>query len=78
MLKGEGPSSSQEQIEKDEQKGEEESRDPSPAWPAVQEYWLWVPYLSRLKVDNEDAHYKKCMSIFKQLHINIPIIEALS
>lgn len=31
-----------------------------------------------MKADKEDAQFKKFMNIFKKLHINIPIVEALS
>lgn len=37
-----------------------------------------VLYTSRLKTNKMDEQFKKLMNIFKQLHINIPIVEALS
>lgn len=74
----EGPSALEEPIEEDDQKGEEESKGPSQARPRVQEYIHRVPYTSRLKDDKKYVQFKKFMSIFKQLHTNIPIIEALS
>ncbi|XP_039135745.1 uncharacterized protein LOC120273169 [Dioscorea cayenensis subsp. rotundata] len=36
-----------------------------------------LPYSSRLMQDKEDAKFKKFLNIFKQLHINIPLVEAL-
>lgn len=44
----------------------------------IQEYKPRIPSLERLKQDKEDALLKKFFNIFKQLHINIPLIEALS
>ena len=32
----------------------------------------------RLKQDKEDAQFKKFINIFKQDHINIPIVKALT
>lgn len=37
-----------------------------------------VPYPSRPTQDKEDVQFKKFHNIFKQLHINIPLVEALS
>ncbi|XP_039131793.1 uncharacterized protein LOC120268456 [Dioscorea cayenensis subsp. rotundata] len=42
------------------------------------EYKPVVSYPSRLKQDKEEAQFKKFLRIFKQLHINIPLVEALS
>ena len=36
-----------------------------------------IPFLQRLKNNNMDDQFSKFLSIFKQLHINIPLIEAL-
>jgi len=41
-------------------------------------YKLRIPYPSRLKNDQNDKKYKKFLGLFKQLHINIPFVEALS
>ena len=37
-----------------------------------------VPYPTRLNKDKDEAQFKKFANIFKQLHINIPLVEALS
>ncbi|XP_039118622.1 uncharacterized protein LOC120254609 [Dioscorea cayenensis subsp. rotundata] len=42
------------------------------------EYKPVVSYPSRLKQDKDEAQFKKFLNIFKELHINIPIIEALA
>ncbi|XP_039117937.1 uncharacterized protein LOC120253705 [Dioscorea cayenensis subsp. rotundata] len=42
------------------------------------EYKPVVSYSSRLKQDKDEAQFKKFLNIFKQLHINITIIEALA
>lgn len=44
----------------------------------VFEYKPYIPYPARLKQDKEDAQFKKFLNVFKQLHINIPFVEALS
>ena len=36
-----------------------------------------IPFLQRLRKNNVDDQFSKFLSIFKQLHINIPLIEAL-
>ncbi|XP_039134166.1 uncharacterized protein LOC120271544 [Dioscorea cayenensis subsp. rotundata] len=46
--------------------------------PKVPEYKPPMPYPVRLKKDKEDAQFKKFLNIFKQLHINIPLIDGLS
>ncbi|XP_039145578.1 uncharacterized protein LOC120282798 [Dioscorea cayenensis subsp. rotundata] len=72
------PSSSQESIEEEEEAVKEEPKESSLARPTVQEYKTQVPYPSKLKADKEDVKFNKFIIIFKQLHINIPIVEALS
>ena len=41
------------------------------------EYQPHLPYPSRLRKDKDDEQYKKFLELFKQLHINIPLVEAL-
>ena len=41
------------------------------------EYQPPLPYPSRLRKDKDDANYKKFLELFKQLHINLPLVEAL-
>jgi len=36
-----------------------------------------LPFPGRMKNKNVDAQFKKFLDIFKQLHINIPLVEAL-
>ncbi|XP_024958923.1 uncharacterized protein LOC112499884 [Cynara cardunculus var. scolymus] len=36
-----------------------------------------LPFLERMKSKNVDEQFKKFLDIFKQLHINIPLVEAL-
>ena len=36
-----------------------------------------IPFPQRLRKNNVDDQFSKFLSIFKQLHINIPLIEAL-
>lgn len=51
---------------------------PQPPTSKVPEYVPTIQYPSRLKQDMEDAQFKKFLNIFKKLHINIPLVEALS
>ncbi|XP_039116475.1 uncharacterized protein LOC120251891 [Dioscorea cayenensis subsp. rotundata] len=46
--------------------------------PRVPEYKPTIPYPARLKQDKEEAQFKKFLNVFKQLHINIPLVEALT
>lgn len=68
----------EESIEENDQRSEEEPKGQSQTQPIVQEYKPQVLYPSRLIVDKEDAQFKKFINISKQLHVNIPIVEALS
>src|SRR4051812_15626179 len=36
-----------------------------------------IPFLGRLKKQMEEKHYKKFLDIFRSLHINIPLADAL-
>ncbi|XP_039126877.1 uncharacterized protein LOC120263016 [Dioscorea cayenensis subsp. rotundata] len=72
----EDPSSGENASEKSEKKHDEDvPKSPIRGGP---EYKPVVPYPSRLKQDKEEAQFKKFLGIFKQLHINIPLVEALS
>ena len=51
---------------------------PSSSSREVPEYKPTLPYPSRLKKDKTDEHYNRFLEIFKQLHINLPLVEALS
>ena len=56
-----------------------EDSDKSKSTPqVVPEYKPNIPYPSRLRKDKADEHYGKFLEIFKQLHINLPLVEALS
>ena len=44
----------------------------------MREYQPKVPYLVRLNKDKEDAQFKKFSDEFKQLHINLLLVEPLS
>ena len=36
-----------------------------------------IPYPQRLKKNKRDKQFTKCMEVFKKLHINIPLADAL-
>ncbi|XP_076939912.1 uncharacterized protein LOC143608881 [Bidens hawaiensis] len=44
----------------------------------VKPYVPPIPYPNRLKKENMEAQYGKFLELFKQLHINLPFIEAIS
>ncbi|KAD7477475.1 hypothetical protein E3N88_00611 [Mikania micrantha] len=44
----------------------------------VKDYTPPVPYPSRLKKQKFEEHYGKFLKLFKQLHINLPFVEALA
>ncbi|XP_076960078.1 uncharacterized protein LOC143636341 [Bidens hawaiensis] len=44
----------------------------------VRTYIPPIPYPTRLKKERLEAQYEKFLELFKQLHINIPFVEALS
>ena len=44
----------------------------------VTDYTPPVPYPGRLKKQRDEAQYGKFLELFKQLHINIPFVEALA
>ena len=46
--------------------------------PKVQLYKPPIPYPARLKKGRDHEHFGKFLEIFKQLHINLPLVEALS
>ena len=46
--------------------------------PVVKEYVPWVPYLTCLNQNKDKEQFGKFLDLFKQLHINIPFVEALS
>ena len=44
----------------------------------IQHYKPPIPYPGHLKKDKEQEHFSKFLDLFKQLHINIPFVEALA
>ena len=46
--------------------------------PMPKEYKPPVPYPAKLKKDHIDAQFGKFLELFKQLHINLPFVEAIS
>ncbi|KAJ9566190.1 hypothetical protein OSB04_002156 [Centaurea solstitialis] len=56
---------------------------PSPPTPTPQKSTthtpvpLYVPYPQRLRNQKEEDQFKKFLDVFKQLHINIPLVEAI-
>ncbi|XP_021979522.1 uncharacterized protein LOC110875628 [Helianthus annuus] len=44
----------------------------------VREYVPPIPYSGRLKKQKMEEHYGKFLELFKQLHINLPFVEALA
>ncbi|XP_039126983.1 uncharacterized protein LOC120263159 [Dioscorea cayenensis subsp. rotundata] len=72
----EDPMSSESLVERGKEKQDEETLQlPTPRVP---EYKPTIPYPARLKQDKEEAQFKKFLNVFKQLHINIPLVEALT
>lgn len=41
------------------------------------EYRLVPPYPKRLQKENQDVRFRKFLDVLKQLHIDIPLVEAL-
>ncbi|KAJ9566342.1 hypothetical protein OSB04_002308 [Centaurea solstitialis] len=56
---------------------------PSPSTPTPQKTTtptpvpLYIPYPQRLRNQREEAQFKQFLDVFKQLHINIPLLEAI-
>ncbi|XP_039134241.1 uncharacterized protein LOC120271633 [Dioscorea cayenensis subsp. rotundata] len=46
--------------------------------PRIPEYKPVIPYPARLRQDKDEAQFRKFLNVFKQLHINIPLVEALT
>ncbi|XP_039135556.1 uncharacterized protein LOC120272975 [Dioscorea cayenensis subsp. rotundata] len=46
--------------------------------PLLKEYVPRLPYPSRLKNNRTNEQFKRFMDLLKQLHINVPFVEALS
>ncbi|KAA3487331.1 Aspartic peptidase [Gossypium australe] len=46
--------------------------------PLLREYKPPIPYLAKLKKHRIDENFYKFLKLFKQLHINLPFVEALS
>ncbi|XP_027364550.1 uncharacterized protein LOC113871650 [Abrus precatorius] len=46
--------------------------------PVVKEFIPPLPYPARLKKDKDDEQFGKFLSLFRQLHINLPFIDALA
>ncbi|KAJ9556763.1 hypothetical protein OSB04_011377 [Centaurea solstitialis] len=45
--------------------------------PVIKPVPLYVPYPQRLRNQKEEQQFKKFLDMFKELHINIPLIEAI-
>ncbi|KAJ9538934.1 hypothetical protein OSB04_031667 [Centaurea solstitialis] len=45
--------------------------------PVVKPIPLYVPYPQRLRNQKEELQFKKFLDVFKELHINIPFVEAI-
>ncbi|XP_039126971.1 uncharacterized protein LOC120263138 [Dioscorea cayenensis subsp. rotundata] len=72
----EDPKPSESEVEGRKEKQDEETLElPTPRVP---EYKPAIPYPARLKQDKEEAQFKKFLNVFKQLHINIPLVEGLT
>ncbi|XP_039123368.1 uncharacterized protein LOC120259985 [Dioscorea cayenensis subsp. rotundata] len=72
----EDPKSSESEIEGVKEKQDEGTIQlPTPRIP---EYKPVTPYPARLRQDKDEAQFKKFLNVFKQLHINIPLVEALT
>ena len=80
LRSGKATNDSQEQI--NDQEKEEVTLQPKETFqkkkPSVKPYEPPIPYPGRLKKEKTDIQYEKFLELFKQLHINIPFIEALS
>ncbi|XP_027368262.1 uncharacterized protein LOC113874229 [Abrus precatorius] len=46
--------------------------------PVVKEFIPQLPYPTRLKKDKDDEQFGKFLSLFRQLHINLPFVDALA
>ncbi|KAJ9552364.1 hypothetical protein OSB04_016409 [Centaurea solstitialis] len=69
-----------ESLEKPPQKAKPTSS-PEPACstskPVIKPVPLYVPYPQRLRNQKEELQFKKFLDVFKELHINIPFVEAI-
>ncbi|KAJ9552560.1 hypothetical protein OSB04_016605 [Centaurea solstitialis] len=69
-----------ESLEKPPQKAKPTSS-PEPSCstskPVIKPVPLYVPYPQRLRNQKEELQFKKFLDIFKELHINIPFVEAI-
>ncbi|KAJ9565113.1 hypothetical protein OSB04_001079 [Centaurea solstitialis] len=69
-----------ESLEKPPQKAKTTSS-PEPSCstskPVIKPVPLYVPYPQRLRNQKEELQFKKFLDIFKELHINIPFVEAI-
>lgn len=72
----ENPQPSEKAMEGGENKQSEKPLQQQPS--SIPKYKPTIPYPARLKQYKEDAQFKKFLNIFKQLHVNIPLVEALS
>ncbi|KAJ9552846.1 hypothetical protein OSB04_016891 [Centaurea solstitialis] len=45
--------------------------------PVIKPVSLYVPYPQRLRNQREEQQFKKFLDVFKELHINIPLIDAI-
>ncbi|KAD4586318.1 hypothetical protein E3N88_23919 [Mikania micrantha] len=56
----------------------QDSTGKAPVKEPLRVYKPTIPYPGRLKNENMEKHYGKFLDLFKQLHINLPFVEALS
>ena len=63
------------EVEEQSMRKDESQEKSSPTLP--KEYQPHLPYPSKLRKDRGDEQYKKFLELFKQLHINVPLVEAL-
>ena len=64
----------QEAVESERREEKPENSDK----PVQKEYTPPVLYPAKLKKDRIDAQFGKFLELFKQLHINLPLVEAIS
>ena len=64
-------------VEKEANENQEKELDNKPTQP-MKEYKPTIPYPTKLKKDHMDEQFGKFLELFKQVHINLPLVEALS
>ena len=73
------PAMKPEGDEHKEDKGEDEAKqEEKPKKKVVPEYKPKIPYPQRLEKEKKEEQFGKFLELFKQLHINLPFVEALA